>query len=166
MRLRRYEPMADSIKMLAMQNYRTLLDAFASHNWNCDHNDREMKINYGVNGDYFNIKFTINVVADKQLVVLTSKLPCKFPKERSGTAALIICTANYALSDGRFDFNIDDSSITFKMTETYRGSLLSKEAYTYLLDYSCWAIDKFNKPFNDVITGKRTPKDIFEEFLG
>lgn len=157
--------MTDSIKTLAMKNYRTLLDAFASHNWKCNHDDGAMKISYGVNGDYFNIKFTIKVVAEKQLVTLTSELPCKFPREKSGTAALIICTANYALADGRFDFNIDDGSITFKMTENFRGSLLSKEAYTYLLDYSCWAIDKFYKPFTDVITGKRTPKDVLEEFL-
>lgn len=157
--------MADSIKMLAMKNYRSLLDAFEMHNWKFDHNDREMKINYDVNGNYFNMKFTIKVVAEKQLVILTSKLPCKFPREKSGIAAMVICAANYALSDGRFDFNIDDSSITFKMTGNYRGSLLSKEAYTFLLDYSCWAIDKFYKPFNDVITGKRTPKDVFNEFL-
>ncbi|MDE6690408.1 MAG: YbjN domain-containing protein, partial [Clostridia bacterium] len=152
--------MADIIKSLAQKNYRTLLEAVEANNWICGQDDAALKIDYGVNGDYFKMKFIIKVEAEKQLVILNSELPCKFPREKSGIAAMVICTANYALADGRFDFNLDNGSISFKMTENYRGSLLSKEAFMYLLNYSVWAIDKFYKPINDVITGKRTPKDM------
>ena len=157
--------MADPIKMLAMKNYRSLLEAFELNDWKCDHDGGTMKMEYGVNGDYFKMRFTTKVVAERQHVILTSKLPCKFPKERSGAGALVIGAANYALSAGKFDFNVDDGSISFKMTLSYRGSILSKEAYKFLLNYPCWAIDKCYKGFDDVINGKRSNQAVIDEFI-
>lgn len=157
--------MADIIKTLAAKNYRTLLEAVEANDWKCKHDDSALKISYGVNGDNLHMEFTITVIPEKQLVSLHSDLPCKFPPKMTAIGAMVICAANYSLSDGNFDFNVDNGSVSFKMTESYRGGILAIDAYKYLLNYSAWAVDKFYKPINDVINGKRHHKDVIEEFL-
>ncbi|MDE7380300.1 MAG: YbjN domain-containing protein, partial [Clostridia bacterium] len=132
--------MANYNYTLARQTYRTLLEAVEVNKWKCGQDDGKMEIDYGVHGDFLHMKFIVSVDAERQLVSLKCVLPDKFPKEKTSVGAMVTCAANYALSDGHFEFNIDDGSVCFKMTENFRGSILSREALKYLLNYSVWAI--------------------------
>ena len=157
--------MADTNKTLATKNYRTLLEAVEANKWKCGNDDSALKISYGVHGDNLHMDFTISVLPEKQLISLRSDLPCKFPPKMTAIGSMVICAINYALSDGRFEFDIDNGSVSFIMTENCHGSLLSQEGFIYILNYSVWAVDKFYKQINDVISGKRHHTAVIDELL-
>ena len=55
--------------------------------------------------------------------------------------------ANNSLVDGSFDYNYLTGHIVFRMTSSYRESLVGKELFEYMLYCSCFTVDEYNDKF-------------------
>ena len=145
--------MAEANMTLAKQTYKTLLKAIEMNKWHCGQDDENLKINFGVNGDDLHMDFVVTVDAQRQIVRLMSKMPYRMNKAKLVDGAIATSVANYALSDGSFDLDLSDGSIYFRMTTSYRGSVVSPEVFIYMVNYAAWGVDKFNDQFLMISNG-------------
>jgi hypothetical protein len=71
-------------------------------------------------------------------------MPFNMPEDKRIDGALAICAANFGLIDGSFDYDLSDGQIVFRLTSSYRESLLSEELFKYMVMVSAGTIDKYN----------------------
>ncbi len=155
--------MAETDMKLAKFTYRTLLYAVKKKGWTCGNDDNNLSIDYGVNGENLHMNFVVSIDADRKLVRLISKLPLKFDIKRIVAGAISICTANYYFDDGCFDINLNDGTVQYRLTTSYRDSNISAEVLIYFMDFAVWAIDKFYTSLQDVTDGKMDAAQFYEK---
>ena len=154
--------MADSKQLMyAKEAYNTLCRSLDNIGWTYKRMDDELKLMFGVGGDDIPMNFLIIIDADRQLVRLLSLLPFQMNSDKRIEGALATCVINYALADGSFDFDLDEGHILFRMTASFRESLLGEELFKYMVSIACHTIDKYNDQICDLNDGKIT----FEEFI-
>lgn len=137
--------MADLKEMKQAQNaFNTLCNMLDDQEWKYQRDDENLRIECGANGEDLPIDIRINVDADKQLVTLLSQLPFKVPEEERVLGAVAVTAANYNMVDGSFDYNLASGAIIFRLTTSFRESLVGKDAFQYMLYVSCATVDNYN----------------------
>ena len=107
------------------------------------------------------MNFLIIIDAERQLVRLLSLLPFQMNSDKRVEGALATCIINYLLADGSFDFDLDEGHIMFRLTASFRESLLGEELFKYMVSIACHTIDKYNDQLSDLNDGKIS----LEQFL-
>ena len=108
------------------------------------------------------MEFVIYVDPDKELVRMLSQLPFAFSEEKRVEGAIATCQATFRLVDGSFDYDYKTGGILFRLTSSFRGSLISKEMLAYMVDCSCFTIDQYNDKFLMLDKGVLTIEDFFK----
>ena len=125
----------------------TLCEMLDSHGWRYDRDDEELVIKCGANGEDIPIDIKIKVNAEKQIVSLYSHLPFDVPEAERVTMALAVSAANLNMVDGSFDYNIGNGNILFRLTSSFRESLIGHDMLEYMLFVSCSTVDNYNDKF-------------------
>lgn len=152
-------------KKKAAEVYAALCAALDSVNWKYakgEDGQGNPQVEFSVSGDDLGMSFTMKLDVKRQLVRLHSQLPFKFKGERRLSGAIATCQANYKLADGSFDFDIEGGGVYFRMTASYRDSVLSKDAFLYLVRASYNIVDEYNDKLYDLATGRMTLEDYLE----
>lgn len=156
--------MADTQKYASAKDaYNTLCKALDNIGWKYKRMDDELKIMFGVNGDDIAMNFLIIVDADRQLVRLLSLLPFKMDENKRVEGAIATCVVNYLLADGSFDYDIEEGNILFRLTSSFRESLLSEELFNYMVSVSCHTVDRYNDQFFAINNGDITITEFIEK---
>ena len=104
----------------------------------------------------------IEVVEDRQVVRIISPIPAKMPEDKIVDAALGVAAINSQLLMGYFRLDISNGSISFVMTESYRGmDTIDNELIQYLLGTTFFTTDEYNDKFFMLGKGMMT----FEQFI-
>lgn len=141
--------------------YSQLCNALDSRNWKYDKYDEELAIHFVVKGEDIPMEFTFGVDAERQLVRLMSTLPFSFAEDKRLEGAIITSRINYMLVDGYFEYDITDGEISFKLTTSFRDSLISDDTIEYMLRCALFVVEEFNDKIMAVSKGYMT----VEEFL-
>ncbi len=140
--------MADENKIaLAKQVYQTLCNAIERREWTYEKEEAELDVIFGVNGDDIPMKFLLAVDADRQLIRLLSPIPFKISEAKRMDGAIAVCAASFGLADGSFDYDLADGSIVFRMTASFRESIIGEGLLQYMISVSCSTVDKYNDKF-------------------
>jgi hypothetical protein len=140
--------MADEMKMkLAKQVYNTICEALDNRDWHYGKEEDELLVHFGVNGDDIPLQFIIVVDAERQLIRLMSPLPFKMSESKRIEGAIATCAASYGMADGSFDYDLSDGKIVFRMTASFRESLIGEGLLQYMISCSCAMVDKYNEQF-------------------
>lgn len=140
--------MAEEKKLkLAKAAFASLCEMLDEHDWHYSKDESELKIACGAQGDDLPIEIRIEVDADRQLIMLLSQMPFSVPEERRTALAVAVSAANNGLADGSFDYSYLGGEIVFRMTSSFRDSLIGKEVFEYMLMCSCFTVDKYNDKF-------------------
>ena len=51
------------------------------------------------------------------------------------------------MADGSFDYDLSNGAIVFRMTASFRDSVIGEGLFQYLISCSCAMVDKFNDQF-------------------
>ncbi len=124
--------------------FSTLCAMLDDKEWHYSKDEDKLLVECGANGDDLPIDIRIKVDPEKQIVSLYSTLPYKIPEEERVLAAIAISAMNYNMVDGNFDYNIGSGSVLFRLTSSFRESLVSKEMFEYMLFVSCLTVDRYN----------------------
>lgn len=143
--------MEDKKIRLAKNVYDDFCAMLDDHKWVYDRHDDELFIETGTRGEDLPIPLIIKVDADRQLAVLSSPIPFPVPEEMRKQLAVAVSCANHGMVDGCFDYNYTTGSIYFRMTTSFRDSLISKEVFAYMVAVSCHTIDEYNDKFLAVV---------------
>lgn len=127
--------------------YQELCDALDRRDWHYQKDEEELVVYLGVNGEDIQIDVIIAIDADRQLVRLLSPMPFKMAEDKRMEGAIATCAATYGLLDGSFDYNISDGSIYFRMTASFRESIIGDGLLQYMIDCSCATVDRYNDKF-------------------
>ena len=131
---------------LASKVYNSLCAAIEELNWKYNKVD-SMRISFEVRGDDLPMSFIIKIDEDRQLVRLFSALPFKIKEDKIAEACVAVCAVNYELTIGSFDLDISDGTLVFRVTNSFRSSMISKELLEHIVNYSCAFVDEYNDKF-------------------
>ncbi len=149
--------MEDQKKLIyAREAYDTLCTCLDNIGWHYKKFEDELKIMFGVGGDDLPMNFLVIVDADRQLVRIISLLPFQMNRDKIVEGAVATCIINYMLADGSFDLDIESGHIMFRLTSSFRESLLGEEALKYMVSVSCFTVDKYNDQLSELNEGKIT----------
>ena len=104
----------------------------------------EFEINFTVSGKDIPMRFSMEVVAEKQIVVLYSPLPFTVESDKVKELAIALSSINYRLADGSFDYDIPSGAISFRMTANYLDSEIGAELLDYMIRCSVMTVDRYN----------------------
>jgi len=146
----------------AKMAYARLCEMLEERGWKYDINEEEMSITSGARGDDLPVDVLMKVDEERMLVALYSKLPYVVPEDKRVELALAISAINYALVDGCFDYNPFNGNIVFRLTTSIMESLISKEAFEYMLLVSCQTVDIYNDKLLMVIKDVMSLEDLMK----
>ena len=153
--------MAENTKQ-ARAAFDTLCRMLDDHNWHYEKDMDSLTVHSGVQGDDLPIELSINVDAERQLVILLSPMPFTVPEDKRKDLALAVSAANYNMVDGSFDYDYTRGRIVFRMTSSFRESLVGKDLFEYMLVVSCNTIDEYNDKFLIVAKKEMSLNEIIE----
>ncbi len=137
--------MADEKKLKNAQSvFATLCKSLDEINWKYERNDEKLIVRFIVNGDDIPMEFIMAVDEERDLVRMLSRLPFSFSEERRVEGAIATCQINYVLADGSFDYDISKGTVYFRLTTSYKGSLISTNVLRYMVECACYTVDKYN----------------------
>ncbi len=139
--------MAEVNMQKAKEVYASLVRMLDSINWSYDKDEENLVIKSGVNGDDLPVEFIVVVNPKNEVVQFISQLPFNAPEDKRIDLAIAVNVANWGLCDGSFDYNVQDGRIVFRMTSSYRESVLGQELFKYLIMVAASTVDKYNDKF-------------------
>jgi len=145
----------------AREVFDSICKMFDDRDWTYQKEEDDLSITFGVSGEDIPMNFIINCDAQRQLIRLISYLPFKMSDKKLIEGAVATSVANYIIADGNFDYDMHDGSIFFRMTSSFKESLIGKELLEYMVDCACFTIDEFNDQFAAINDGTMS----FEEFV-
>lgn len=131
----------------AQQTFSTLCKMLDTHEIHYQKDLEELKTKCTIRGDDLPMDLNFRVDSGRMLVSLMSFMPVQIAEEKRAEMAVIICKINYLLVDGTFDYDLSDGTIIFRISSSFRGSLLGEELFEYMLYLSARTIDKYNDKF-------------------
>lgn len=146
----------------AQETYKTLCAALDAKNWKYEKIADKLMVHFTVTGEDIPMDFLMFVDADRDLVRLMSQLPFKFDGAHRTEGALVTSYANYKLADGSFDYRMSDGAVYFRLTLSYRDSLISQDALFYMVRVSSYTVDRYNDKFLMVAKGMMSPDEFVE----
>ena len=128
----------------AKQVYDSLVNMLESRNWKFEKFENDLVIRSGIKGDDLPIEFIMFVKPKNQVVQFISKLPFNMPEDKRVEGAIAVSVANYGLVDGSFDYDISDGEIRYRLTSSYRESILSDDHFEYMIMCAASTVDDYN----------------------
>ena len=146
----------------ANEVYQKLCAALDERGWTYEKEDENLLVFFSVNGDDIPIRFIIRVDEARSLVIVTSPLMFDIPEDKRIDAALAVCAVSNRMVDGSFDYDISDGSISFRLTATYRDSVIGEDLLQYMVELTCFIVDEYNDKFLLLAGGKIGVDAFFE----
>lgn len=145
--------MAEEKFTTAKAVYETVCKALSEKDWKFKGDDENLKIKTGAVGEDLPMDITIDVNADRQLLLVISPMPMAVPEDKRVDIAIAISVINNQLVDGCFDYDIRTGHIFFRLTSSFIKSKIGKEAVMYMLLCSCKIIDEYNDKLLMLVKG-------------
>ena len=149
--------------VFAKQVYKTLCDAIEKREWNFSKDEESLVVYFGVSGDDIPMQFILVVDAERQLIRVMSPLPFKMSEDKRIEGAVATCAASFGMVDGNFDYDLSNGAIVFRMTASFRESLIGEGLFQYLISCSCAMVDKYNDKFLAIDKGLMSISDFIAE---
>jgi len=137
----------------AREVYETLCNTLTSMEWNFQREDEDLRVVFGVQGDDIPMHFVIAIDEGRQLVRLVSFLPFEFAEDKRVEGSIATNQINYTLAEGCFDFGLNDGRPIFRMTTSFRESLVGDEMFRYMIQVACFTVDRYNDQLESLSRG-------------
>ena len=150
----------------AKNTFETLRSIFDEKQWHYNADEEDFSMHFGVIGEDIPMDFHIVLDVERELILLFSPLPFNFKEDKRVEGAIATCQINYVLAEGSFDYDIEDGTVLFKMTSSFKSSLISKELLDYMIACATYTVDKYNDMLMMLSTGLITLEDAIKKIVG
>lgn len=154
--------MAELNMAKAKETYAILCKMLDDGDWKYKKIEEDLVISAGIKGDDFPIEFIMRVNPRSEVISFISWMPFKVEESKRIDMALAVCAANYGMVDGSFDYDITDGTILFRLTSSYRESIISPELLEYMIMVSASTVDEYNDKFFMISKGMLTVQQFIE----
>ena len=152
------------LKKQAKQNFKTLCEYLESRNYK--YRIEDDNIVFSFLGQDLNIELRFSIDEKRTLINLYSPLPFKIPAKSRKDMAIAVCAINWMLGDGSFDYDYINGSLCFRLTSVYRDSIISKNAFEYMLRLGTSTVERYNDKFFYISQGKMSLNDLAKYMMG
>lgn len=152
-----YEYNASAAKAM----YEAICIALDNRDWKYTRHDEKLFVTFGVNGEDLPMNFLFRVTEDAPYLQLISRMPFTFPGEKLVEGAIAVAEANWGCINGCFDLDLEDGEVLFKLTQSFRDSLIGDNCIQYMIDIGCNMVDQYSARFLALSKGIMS----IEEFL-
>lgn len=142
--------------------FTTLCDVMERRGWKYENDEKDLTVHFIVSGDDIPMQFILVIDAERQLIRLMSPLPFKMSEDKRIDGAIATCAASFGLADGSFDYDLTEGRIIFRMTASFRESLIGEELFHYMIECSCVTVDEYNDKFLAIDKGLLSVSDFIE----
>lgn len=146
----------------AQEVFENMCAALDDIDWKYSKQPEKLTIVSSATGDDFPVEFVMRINPRNEVITFTSWLPFKVTEEKRVDLAVAVCVANYRLIDGSFDYNVSDGTISFRLTSSYKDSVLGAELFRYMLGVSTSTVDQYNDKFFMIIKNMMTLQQFIE----
>lgn len=146
----------------AKKVYATLCSMLDERGWRYHRDDSKLTVRCGAQGDDLPMDILIEIDAKRELTTFLSPMPFTVPQNMRSQIAVAVSLANWGMVDGSFDYDYLKGKIFFRLTSSYRQSLLGKNLFSYMLEAACFTIDTYNDKFLTVIKSEMSINQILE----
>lgn len=158
--------MANEVNLTkAKQVYQDFCAMMDNEGWNYEKEEEKLTIKTGARGDDLPMELIIRIDAERQVVRLISFLPYTIAEDKRLDVAVAVSVVNNSLVTGYLDFDIAEGKLLFRMTNSYRDSLLGRKVYKILLYAACHTIDDFNDQFLMLSKGIISLEQFIEQYI-
>ena len=154
--------MSENNDKRARQAFDTLCTTYEQLDWKYEKNEDELTVECNVSGEDLPIRIIVIIDAKRQLIRMLSPLPFTIDESHRNEAALVTCYTNYMLADGSFDYDYFEGHIFFRMTSSFKESLIGTELFRYMIACACTTIDEYNDKFLAVSKGLLSVDDFIK----
>lgn len=142
--------------------YETLLQMLDEDGWRYEKDEEKLTISCKARGEDIPIDVRMEVEPQRQLIFFLSILPFPVPENRRAEMAVAVTRANFGIVDGSFDYDFVNGMIIFRLTASFRESLISKELLKYMIYVSCGTVDDYNDKLMMVAKSEMGIQEIME----
>lgn len=143
--------------------FQNLCKTLDEHDWHYKKNEDDLSIESGARGDDLPIDLNIKVDADRQVLMLLSRLPLVVPEDKRLDLAVAVTLVNNRLADGSFDYDVRSGRLYFRLTNSFLESELSGEVFMYMVICACHVVDDFNDKFLMLAKGMMSMEQFISE---
>ena len=147
----------------AKRAFETFCSMMDKREWNYEKDAENLRIETGARGDDLPISLKVAFDPDCALVLLYSPFAFNIPQEQMEQAALAICIINDNLIDGNFDLDVTNGRLCYRMSMSFRESLISEEAFDFFLGFAIHVTDEYNDKLLMLAKGMLTPGQLLEQ---
>ena len=155
--------MSDTREMKqANRAYNTLCTMLDNRNWKYEKKEEDLKITCTAKGDDLPIDILIEIDVERSLICFYSYLGVKTSSDKRGKMALAVNMINSSIIDGSFDYNILNGNLLFRLTSSFKNSLISENAFEYIIYISCSTVDQYNDKLDSLAKGDYTIEELYK----
>ena len=147
----------------AQEVYATIIRMLDTRDWKYSKHEEDLLIKSVLRGEDLPVEFILVVNPRNQVVQFLSRLPFDIPEDKRVDGAIAVCTANYGLIDGSFDYDLRDGEIRYRLTCSYRDSQLSEDLFEYMIMAAASTVDNYNDRFFMLAKGRMTVQQFIEQ---
>ncbi len=147
----------------AQEVYATIIRMLDTRDWKYSKHEEDLLIKSVLRGEDLPVEFILMVNPRNQVVQFISRLPFDIPEDKRVDGAIAVCTANYGLIDGSFDYDLRDGEIRYRRTCSYRDSQLSEDLFEYMIMAAAATVDNYNDRFFMLAKGRMTVQQFIEQ---
>lgn len=156
--------MTEGVNLKKAQNvYKILCDLLDEKHLRYEKYPEDLVVTFILNGEDIPMNFILNIDAKRDLVRLLSPIPVKFEGDKIVAGAIATCQATYCLADGSFDYDCTNGTVSFRMTSSYKDSLISKDVLEYMIAVAGYTVDEFNDKFLMIAKGVLSIEDFLKQ---
>ncbi len=133
--------------MQAKQVYDLMVKTLEEKEWKFQEHADELLIVSNYHGDDIPIDFLITIDEKREVIQFLSPLPFKFGEDKRIDGALAVCSANYGMVNGSFDYNIEDGALRFRLTTSFTGNEIGPDFFMNMMAIACATTDRYNDRF-------------------
>lgn len=105
--------------------------------------DEDMRVYFGMSDAERNHAISFTIDADLQVIRLDSLLPFVVPEKNTQKMAIEVCSINYDLMDGNFDYDEKNGRVIYRMTSTFQSSVIGNTVFSLMLITAISMVDKY-----------------------
>ena len=150
-------------KKKALNVYEQMCTMLDNKGFKYTRHDDDLVISCTVRGEDIPMDMLIFVHEEQQLVRILSPMPFDVPEDKRFDMAVAVCVANYGIIDGSSDYDLSDGDLRFRLTSSFRESILSEDLLEYMFMVSAVTTDRYNDKFMMLAKGMMSIEQFIEQ---
>lgn len=146
----------------AKEVFNSLCEMLDGKDGRYEKHEDDLVVTFIVGGDDIPMQFIMNVDAERELVRLISPIPVTFDDDKRIEGAIATSQVNYRLADGSFDYDFRGGKVFFRMTSSFRDSLISQKLLEYMMMCAAFTVDEYNDKFFMLAKGQMPIEEFFK----